>query len=78
MDRLADVVAAAMQEENRHGEAPEINGVETIWIVSDNPDVHRRNPQMPSGTWFEHRDQLNAVQRKMREVKGCSVLLGSA
>lgn len=30
---------------------------------------------MPPGTHFEHRDQLDAVQREIREIKGCSVLI---
>ena len=50
-------------------------GVETIVIVSDNPDFHRAGAGLPAGVRIEHRDDLDAVQRDLREVSGCSVLI---
>lgn len=50
-------------------------GVKTIILVSDNPDAHRGNPDLPGDIRIEHRDRLDEVQRELREVQGCSVLL---
>lgn len=50
-------------------------GVETIVIVSDNPDYHRRNTGFPAGVRIEHRDALDEIQRGLREVPGCTVLI---
>ena len=50
-------------------------GVGTIVLVSDNPDLHRSNPAFPKGLRIEHRDDLDAVQRDLRDLPGCSVLV---
>jgi indolepyruvate ferredoxin oxidoreductase len=50
-------------------------GVGTIILVSDNPDAHRGNPELPTGLRIEHRDDLDAIQREMREMPGCTVLI---
>jgi len=50
-------------------------GVKAIMLVSDNPDAHRGNPALPSDISIHHRDELDAVQRTLREVAGCSVLI---
>jgi len=50
-------------------------GVEHLVVVSDNPDHHRANPNFPSNTAIEHRDNLDRIQRALREVPGCSVLI---
>ncbi|MGE0279445.1 MAG: indolepyruvate ferredoxin oxidoreductase family protein [Rhizobiaceae bacterium] len=48
-------------------------GVERIAVVTDEPDKYRQ--AFPSGTTIHHRDNLDAVQRELREVEGVSVLL---
>lgn len=50
-------------------------GVTTIVIMSDHPDAHRGNAALPPGTRVEHRDALDAVQRMLRAVPGCTVLI---
>ncbi len=49
-------------------------GVKTIVLVSDDPSRHS-GADLPAGLRIEHRDKLDAVQRELREVPGCSVLL---
>ncbi|MER2536546.1 MAG: indolepyruvate ferredoxin oxidoreductase family protein [Rhizobiaceae bacterium] len=49
-------------------------GVERIAVVSDDPDKYARG-DFPAGATFHHRDDLDFVQRELREVKGVSVLL---
>src|SRR5690606_20202860 len=48
-------------------------GVERIAVVTDEPDKYR--VPFPLGTTVHHRDDLDAVQRELREVPGVSVLL---
>lgn len=50
-------------------------GVDTVVIVSDNPDHHRASAGLPSGVRIEHRDDLDDVQRELRDATGCSVLI---
>src|SRR5690606_23361625 len=50
-------------------------GVERIAVVSDEPDKYSGTVSFPSGTTIHHRDDLDAVQRELRDVKGVSVLL---
>ena len=50
-------------------------GVERIAVVTDEPDKYSGVISFPSGTTIHHRDELDAVQRELREVKGVSVLL---
>ena len=49
-------------------------GVERIAIVTDEPEKYDVLP-VPAGATVHHRDDLDAVQRELREVKGVSVLL---
>ncbi|MBL8578464.1 MAG: indolepyruvate ferredoxin oxidoreductase family protein [Mesorhizobium sp.] len=49
-------------------------GVQRIAVVSDDPRKYDRN-LFPAGATFSHRDDLDSVQRELREVKGVSVLL---
>jgi indolepyruvate ferredoxin oxidoreductase len=49
-------------------------GVERIAIVTDEPEKYDALP-VPAGATVHHRDDLDAVQRELREVKGVSVLL---
>jgi indolepyruvate ferredoxin oxidoreductase len=51
-------------------------GVVDIRVLSDAPEVHRgRQAEMASGVQVHHRDELDAVQRVLREVPGVSVLI---
>jgi indolepyruvate ferredoxin oxidoreductase len=50
-------------------------GVETIVVVSDDVTKWSRPEIFPAGVEFEHRDNLDAVQKRLREVKGVSVLI---
>ncbi|MDB5577555.1 MAG: indolepyruvate ferredoxin oxidoreductase [Bradyrhizobium sp.] len=50
-------------------------GVVTIVIVSDNPEDHCGNPDLPAGVGVEHRDKLDMVQQRLRETPGCTVLI---
>ncbi|MCX7303084.1 MAG: indolepyruvate ferredoxin oxidoreductase family protein [Hyphomicrobiales bacterium] len=49
-------------------------GVERIAVVSDDPGKYDRQ-KFPVGASFSHRDDLDQIQRELREVKGVSVLL---
>src|SRR5690606_15465688 len=50
-------------------------GVERIAIVTDEPEKYDGNGRFPAGATVNHRDDLDAVQRDLREVKGVSVLI---
>jgi len=49
-------------------------GVSPIYLVSENPDAYPPSSIAP-GTLLAHRDELDAVMRKLREVKGCSAIV---
>ena len=50
-------------------------GVEAIFVLSDDIAKWDRPEIFPTGVEFEHRDNLDAVQKRMREIKGVSVLV---
>ncbi len=50
-------------------------GVDRIAIVTDDPDKYHGHAEFPAGATIHHRDDLDAVQRELREVTGVSVLL---
>jgi len=50
-------------------------GVQTIIVVSDDIEKWSRPEIFPSGVEFIHRDELDAVQKRMREIKGTSILI---
>lgn len=50
-------------------------GVETIVVLSDNPDLHRSSSGFPANVRIDHRDNLDAIQRQLRDAPGCSVLI---
>ena len=50
-------------------------GVAGIVVVSDDPDRHRGAPGMPKTVTFHHRSELDAVQRRLRETPGVTVLI---
>ncbi len=50
-------------------------GVRRIALVSDDPDKYPIGTNWAPGVTFHHRDQLDEVQRELREHKGVSVLI---
>ncbi|MCH7550306.1 MAG: indolepyruvate ferredoxin oxidoreductase family protein, partial [Proteobacteria bacterium] len=50
-------------------------GVERIAVVSDEPDKYPKGANFAPGVSFHHRDDLDGVQRDLRQVKGVSVLV---
>ncbi len=50
-------------------------GVKRVVLLSDDPDRHRRDRELPSGVVIGHRDELDEVQRMLREIPGCTVLI---
>jgi len=49
-------------------------GVERIAVVSDEPDKYATS-DFPPRTTFNHRDDLDAVQRELRDIPGVTVLI---
>ncbi|MFO1493691.1 MAG: indolepyruvate ferredoxin oxidoreductase family protein [Lysobacterales bacterium] len=50
--------------------------VSKIWLLSDDPDKYRGNSVLSThGVSLGHRDELDAVQRQLRETGGVSVLI---
>lgn len=50
-------------------------GVSHLAIVSDEPDKYAGRFKFPEGATVHHREDLDEVQRRLREVKGVSVLI---
>ena len=50
-------------------------GVKKVVIVSDEPDKYPPSMQFAPGVTFHHRDDLDRVQRDLREWKGVSALI---
>ena len=50
-------------------------GVGRIAIVSDDPDRHRGDAEMPAGVTFHPRAELDAVQKALRELPGVTALI---
>jgi len=50
-------------------------GVQRIAVMSDEPDKYTDKSLFPSGATFHHRDELDAVQRELREIPGVTVLI---
>jgi indolepyruvate ferredoxin oxidoreductase len=50
-------------------------GVERIVIVTDDPDKYRGAADLAAGTTIHHRDELDQVQRMLREVPGVTALV---
>ena len=49
-------------------------GVQRLCIVTDEPEKYQ-GVDVPSGVAVHHRDRLDHIQREMREVKGCTVII---
>lgn len=50
-------------------------GVKDIVVVSDEPEKYGSNAGFPKSTKIEHRDNLDNIQKNLREIKGCTVLI---
>jgi len=50
-------------------------GVRRIALVSDHPEVFRQQFSDVEGYSLHHRDELDELQKSLREYKGCSVLI---
>ncbi|MBT6272855.1 MAG: indolepyruvate ferredoxin oxidoreductase family protein, partial [Chromatiales bacterium] len=50
-------------------------GAVRVVVVTDEPHKYATGTQWPPGTQIHHRDDLDKVQRELREVQGCSVLI---
>lgn len=50
-------------------------GVRRIAVVSDDIDKYPSRADFADGTTFHHRDDLDAVQRELRDIEGCSVMI---
>ncbi|NQV82209.1 MAG: indolepyruvate ferredoxin oxidoreductase family protein [Rhodospirillales bacterium] len=50
-------------------------GIERIAVVSDKPGKYPIGAGFASGVTFHHRDDLNSLQRDLRNIKGVSVLV---
>jgi len=49
-------------------------GVKKVWIVTDQPEKY--GPvNLPAGVSLSHRDELDKVQKTLRETEGCTVLI---
>jgi indolepyruvate ferredoxin oxidoreductase len=78
--------AVAMTGGQRVGERPEghsvlqimnsvlSEGVQKLVIVTDQPEKYDGAPLAP-GVTVHHRDELDRIQRELREVKGCTALI---
>jgi indolepyruvate ferredoxin oxidoreductase len=49
-------------------------GVRQIFVVTDEPENYRGVSLAP-GTTVRHRDDLDAIQRELRELPGCTILI---
>lgn len=50
-------------------------GVVALRLVSDDPDRWMKTAGLPSRMTIHHRDELDAVQRELRTVAGCTVII---
>ncbi|MBL8328272.1 MAG: indolepyruvate ferredoxin oxidoreductase family protein [Rubrivivax sp.] len=50
-------------------------GAKEIVVVTDEPEKYQGVSTLAPGVTVHHRDELDAVQRRLREVKGCTILI---
>jgi indolepyruvate ferredoxin oxidoreductase len=53
----------------------EAEGVRRILVVSDEPERYNSGVRLAEGTTVHHRDELDALQRELREVPGVTVIV---
>lgn len=49
-------------------------GVSPIYLVTDEPELYSSS-QLPAGALIKHRDELDSVQRQLRELTGCNAIV---
>lgn len=50
-------------------------GVKKVVVVTDEPDKYPADTAFPPDTKIYHRDELDNVQKMMREIEGCTVIV---
>ncbi len=50
-------------------------GAKKIIVVTDDPDKYPTDTPWAPGVTIRHRDELDAVQKELREIEGCTVLV---
>ncbi len=50
-------------------------GVRKVMLVSDDPGRYDTTSGLPQGLKVVHRDELDRVQRELREIEGCTVMI---
>jgi len=53
----------------------EAEGAKKIVVVTDEPDKYPSNAGFASGVTIRHRDELDAIQKELREIPGLTVLV---
>jgi indolepyruvate ferredoxin oxidoreductase len=53
----------------------EAEGARRIVVVTDDPDKYHAPVNLAPGVTVRHRDELDAVQRELREIEGCTILV---
>ena len=79
--------AVAMTGGQQIGERPEghsvvqiaqsmrAEGAQRIVVVTDEPEKYEGVRDLPAGIAVEHRDELDRIQREMREIRGTTVII---
>ena len=49
-------------------------GVKKVVVVSDEPEKYENVTDLAPGTTVHHRDDLDAVQRELREIPGTTAI----
>ena len=49
-------------------------GIAPIYLISDEPELYTKD-ELPAGVQIMHRDELDQVQRKLRELPGCNAIV---
>jgi indolepyruvate ferredoxin oxidoreductase len=53
----------------------EAEGAKRIVVVTDDPEKYNAPINLAPGATVRHRDELDAVQRELREIEGCTILV---
>jgi len=50
-------------------------GARKVVVVADDPGKYPASAEFPAGVQIRHRDELDAVQRELREIRGLTILI---
>ncbi|MDB6000680.1 MAG: indolepyruvate ferredoxin oxidoreductase family protein, partial [Rhizobacter sp.] len=53
----------------------EAEGVKKLVVVTDEPEKYTSDLRLAPGVTVHHRDDLDAIQKELREIEGCTVLI---